>query len=77
MTNNGMVAEKEPKYDSWLRNAPLEATHMLVLRDFSGIPFPWYVLEGQNVELEINHFGKRRIVVVFDVSSREINISWR
>ena len=73
--NNSVLYESQPKYDLWLRNAPREATHMIVLRNLAGLPFPWYVLRGQSIEMEVEHFGEQRIIMVTDVVPRKASNS--
>ena len=65
----------DQKYYKWINNAPMEATHMLVLKDHSGLPFPWYVLEGQDVRCELKHFGRRRILFIFDMKNENMGVS--
>lgn len=57
-------------YNLWLKNAPLETIYMLVLKDATGSPIPWYVTEGQDLKEEIRHFGKHRIITVFEIDAR-------
>ena len=57
-------------YNLWLKNAPLETVYMLVLKDTTGDPIPWYVIEGQDIKKEIKHFGRHRVIAVFDVADK-------
>jgi hypothetical protein len=63
------ICDKKITYDLWLKNAPMEATHMLVLKMPSGHPVPWYILEGQDLKSEARHFGKQRIIAILSIKT--------
>jgi len=53
-------------YDRIRRNAPLTATHAIIIKTQDGSIMPWYVLEDQNYQEYLKHFDSR-IIIAFAV----------
>ena len=61
---------------TWAKNAPMETTHILILNDpKSDRTIPWYVIEGQNIESEIAHFGRNCVGVAVVTRSKNMSAS--